>query len=443
MGSDYFVVLMFPGLLLTIFAGFPVAFCLMGLALVFGMVGFGIEGLPPMLIRLAYSVADNYVLAAVPLFIFMGCMLERSGIARRLFEAISLWTGHMRGGLAIAAILMCTIIAACTGIIGASEVMVGVMAIPAMLRRNYNHSLICGTICAGGALGTLIPPSVVTVVYGPAAGISVGRLLIATIFPGLLLSAIFISYIAIRSHMSTTYAPPVPAEELRVPLKKKLMITASGMLPALGLIFSVLGSIILGLSAPTEAAALGAFGSILLTIAYGNFSFKALQETVMDTLRISSMALMILVGGYMFSGVFLGMGGGAVVDKMLAALHLGPWAVVIFFLLLVYLAGFILDWASILLVFVPVFSPIVEKLGINPIWFGALFIMMIQTSYLTPPMAPAIFYLRGIAPPEITIEEMFRGIISFMFLQLIGVALVLIFPQIALWLPDQLIGWKR
>ena len=439
--SDYLVLLMFPGLFLSIFAGFPVAFCLMGLALIFGFFGFD-QGLPAMLIRLVYAVGDNYVLAAVPLFIFMGCMLERSGIAQRLFEAISLWTGRLRGGLAVASILMCTIIAACTGIIGASEVMVGVMAIPPMLRRKYNHPLICGTICAGGALGTLIPPSVVTVVYGPAAGISVGRLLIATIFPGLLLSAIYIIYILIRSYVQANFAPPVPAEELQVPLKKKLQITATGMVPALGLIFAVLGSIILGFSAPTEAAALGAFGSILLTLLYRNFSFKAFQDAIVQTLRISSMALMILVGGYMFSGVFLGMGGGDLVEKGLVALNLGPVGVLVLFLSLVYLAGFILDWASILLVFVPVFSPIVEKLGIDPIWFGTLFIMMIQTSYLTPPMAPAIFYLRGIAPPEIRIEEMFRGIVIFMMLQLIGITLVLLVPQIALWLPNKLIGWK-
>ena len=442
MSSDYLVLLMFPGLILSIFAGFPVAFCLMGLALIFGIYGFG-EGLPPMLIRLVYAVADNYVLAAVPLFIFMGSMLERSGIAQRLFEAISLWTGRLRGGLAVASVLMCTIIAACTGIIGASEVMVGVMAIPAMLRRKYDHALICGTICAGGALGTLIPPSVVTVVYGPAAGISVGRLLIATIFPGLLLSMIYVCYILMRSYLHPPYAPPVPPEELRVSWKRKVMLTASGMLPALGLIFAVLGSIILGLSAPTEAAALGALGSILLTLAYRNLTWKTLEETVLQTLRISSMALMILVGGYMFSGVFLGLGGGDVVEKILVALNLGKWGVLFLFLILVYLAGYILDWASILLVFVPVYSPIIEKMGIDPIWFGTLFIMMIQTSYLTPPMAPAIFYLRGIAPPEIRIEEMFRGIITFMFLQLIGVALVVLFPEIALWLPSQLIGFKR
>ncbi len=438
--TDYIALLMFPIMIVSVFAGFPVAFCLMGIALIFGIFGFG-ESLPPMLIRRVYGMADNYVLAAVPLFIFMGTMLERSGIAKRLFEAITIWTGRLKGGLAIATILMCTIIAACTGIIGASEVMVGVMAIPAMLKRNYNHSLICGTICAGGALGTLIPPSVVTVVYGPSAGISVGRLLIATIIPGLLLSALYILYIAIRSQMNPVFAPPVPAEETRMPLKEKLVITAKGMVPSLLLIFSVLGVIVLGLSAPTEAAALGAFGSIVLTIAYGNFSLEALKETVIQTLKISSMIMIILTGGAMFSGIFLGMGGGAATEKMLAAMNIGPWGVLILFLFIIYLAGFILDWASILLVFVPIFSPIIAKLGFDPIWFGTLFIMMIQTSYLTPPMAPAIFYLRGIAPPEITTNEIFQGIIAYMLLQLLGIAMVTIFPDIALWLPSKLIGF--
>jgi tripartite ATP-independent transporter DctM subunit len=440
MSSEFISLLMFPVMILSVFAGFPVAFCLMGIALIFGIFGFG-SSLPPMLIRRVYGMADNYVLAAVPLFVFMGTMLERSGIAQRLFEAISIWTGRLRGGLAISTILMCTIIAACTGIIGASEVMVGVMAIPAMLKRKYNHSLICGTICAGGALGTLIPPSVVTVVYGPAAGVSVGRLLISTIFPGLLLSTIYIIYIALRSNLNPDFAPPVPPEESRIPLKEKLKITATGMLPSLALIFAVMGSIVLGLSPPTEAAALGAFGSILLTVAYGNFSRKALQETVIQTLRITSMMMIILVGGSIFSGVFLGMGGGEATEKILAALQLRPWAVLVLFLLIIYLAGFILDWASILLVFVPIFSPIITKLGFDPIWFGTLFIMMIQTSYLTPPMAPAIFYLKGIAPPEITTEEIFRGIVAYMLLQLIGIAIVTVFPAISLWLPERLIRW--
>jgi tripartite ATP-independent transporter DctM subunit len=281
----------------------------------------------------------------------------------------------------------------------------------------------------------------VTVVYGPAAGISVGRLLISTIFPGLVLSTIYIIYIVIRSYLNPVFAPPIPQEETKAPFKEKLLITATGMIPSLALIFAVMGSIVLGLSAPTEAAALGAFGSILLTIAYGNFTLKALRETVLQTLKISSMMMIILTGGSMFSGVFLGMGGGAATEKILSILHLGPSGVLALFLFIAYLAGLILDWASILLVFVPIFSPIIDKLGFDPIWFGTLFIMMIQTSYLTPPMAPAIFYLKGIAPPSITTNEMFRGIVSFMLLQLIGIAIVTLFPPIALWLPDKLIRW--
>jgi tripartite ATP-independent transporter DctM subunit len=427
-------------MLFSLFAGFPVAFSLMGISFLFGMVGFG-EGIFPMLIRRVYSVADNYVLAAVPLFIFMGTVLERSGIAGKLFDAISLWTGRLKGGLAIATVLMCTIIAACTGIIGASEVMVGVMAIPVMLRRNYDHALICGTICAGGSLGTLIPPSVVTVVYGPAAGLSVGRLLIASIFPGLLLSSLYVIYIAIRSHLNPTLAPPIPHDELNVPLKKKVAITATALVPPVFLIFAVMGSIILGLAAPTEAAALGAFGALILTAAYGQLTMKALKETVITTLKISSMMMMILAGGYMFSGVFLGMGGGEVTEKILMGLPFGRVGILILFLLIAFAAGFVLDWASILLIFIPIFSPIIDKLGFDPIWFGILFIMMIQTSYLSPPRAPALFYLKSIVPPEVKMKEMFQGVVPYLLLQLTGIGLVSTFPQISLWLPSKLIGW--
>jgi len=440
MGSEYLPLLMFPAMLLCLFAGFPVAFSLMGIAFLFGIIGFE-SSIFPMLIRRVYSVADNYVLAAVPIFIFMGTVLERSGIAGKLFDAISLWTGRLKGGLAIATVLMCTIIAACTGIIGASEVMVGVMAIPVMLKRNYQHSLICGTICAGGSLGTLIPPSVVTVVYGPAAGLSVGRLLIASIFPGLLLSSLYIIYIVTRSYLNPSLAPPISYDEIKIPLKEKLLITATALVPPVLLILAVMGSIILGLAAPTEAAALGALGAMILTAAYGQLTMKALKETILQTLKISSMMMMILAGGYMFSGVFLGMGGGEITEKILMGLPFGKIGILILFLLIAFVSGFVLDWASILLIFIPIFSPIINKLGFDPIWFGILFIMMIQTSYLSPPMAPAIFYLKSIVPPEVTMQEMFRGIIPYLFLQLTGILLVAFFPQIALWLPSKLIGW--
>jgi len=438
--SEYLPLLMFPAMLLSLFAGFPVAFSLMGIAFLFGMIGFE-WSIFPMLIRRIYGVADNYVLAAVPLFIFMGTVLERSGIAGKLFDAISLWTGRLKGGLAIATVLMCTIIAACTGIIGASEVMVGVMVIPVMLKRNYQHALICGTICAGGSLGTLIPPSVVTVVYGPAAGISVGRLLIASIFPGLLLSSLYIIYIALRSYINPLLAPAIPPRELQKPMKEKLFITATALVPPLLLIFAVMGSIVLGFAAPTEAAALGAFGALILTAAYGKLTLKALKETVLQTLRISSMMMMILAGGFMFSGVFLGMGGGAITEKILMGLPFGRIGILILFLLIAFAAGFVLDWASILLIFIPIFSPIIDKLGFDPIWFGILFIMMIQTSYLSPPMAPAIFYLKSIVPPEVTMKEMFQGVVPFLIIQVIGILITAIFPPIVLWLPSKLIGW--
>lgn len=438
--SEYLPLLMFPAMLLSLFAGFPVAFSLMGIGLLFGIIGFE-WSIFPMLIRRIYGVADNYVLAAVPLFIFMGTVLERSGIAGKLFDAISLWTGRLKGGLAIATVLMCTIIAACTGIIGASEVMVGVMVIPVMLKRNYQHALICGTICAGGSLGTLIPPSVVTVVYGPAAGISVGRLLIASIFPGLLLSSLYIIYIALRSYINPLLAPAIPPGELQKPMKEKLFITATALVPPLLLIFAVMGSIVLGFAAPTEAAALGAFGALILTAAYGKLTLKALKETALQTLRISSMMMMILAGGFMFSGVFLGMGGGAITEKILMGLPFGRIGILILFLLIAFLAGFVLDWASILLIFIPIFSPIIDKLGFDPIWFGILFIMMIQTSYLSPPMAPAIFYLKSIVPPEVTMKEMFQGVVPFLVIQVIGILITAFFPPIVLWLPSKLIGW--
>src|SRR4030042_3701274 len=241
--------------------------------------------------------------------------------------------------------------------------------------------------------------------------------------------------------MNPSLAPAIPPDELNIPLTKKLSITATALGPPVLLIVAVMGSIILGLAAPTEAAALGAFGSMLLIAAYRQLTMKVLKETAIQTLKISSMMMMILAGGYMFSGVFLGMGGGEVTEKILMGFPFGRNGILVLFLLIAFVSGFVLDWASILLIFIPIFSPIIDKLGFNPIWFGILFIMMIQTSYLSPPMAPAIFYLKSIVPPEVTMQEMFHGVIPYLIIQLTGIALLALFPQIALWLPSKLIGW--
>lgn len=438
--SDYFVLLMFPAVLTSIFVGFPVAFSLMGMSFIFGYIGFG-SAAPAMLVGRVWEVANSYILAAVPLFVFMGSMLEASGLAKRLFEAMIQWTGRLRGGMAVGTIIMCTVFAAATGIIGASEVVIGLLAIPAMMARKFNKGLICGTICAGGSLGTIIPPSVVIVVYGPAAGLSVGKLLMAAVFPGILLSALYILYILGRCLIRPQDGPGLPKEEMGMPFGEKMKLTLTALLPPLFLIFAVMGTILLGWAAPTEAAALGAFGACLLTAFYGRMNLETFKYACINTIRISAMIMLVLTGGTMYTGVFLSMGGGVAVEALLSSLGLTPWAMLTIFLLVAFLFGFMLDWISVLLIFVPIFIPLITKAGFDPIWFSILFLVVIQTSYLTPPMAPAIFYLKGIVPPEIKVKDMFLGVLPYIVLQLIGIAIIILFPQIALWLPKVMIGF--
>ncbi len=441
-------ILMFPALFLLIFLGFPVAFSLMSVAFVFGWLTFG----PATFFQFTQKVEDiasNFVLAAVPLFVFMGAMLERSGIAEKLFEAVHLWTRRLPGGLAIGTIIMCIIFAASTGVIGATETVVGLLAIPAMMRYNYSKPLISGTICAGGSLGTIIPPSVVVVVLGPIADVSIGDLMVGMIFPGLILSSLYILYILGLCIIRPEAAPRIEASDDDPDFITKVTITVKALVPPLLMIFAVLGSIMLGWAAPTEAAALGAFGAFLLTIGYGRFSLGMFKEALIKTLTITSMIMMILLGGSLFTGVFAGAGGMGLMRDMIEAVQLSHWQLLLLFLLLVFIAGFFLEWISILLIFVPLFMPFIHEAWaasgygafFNPVWFCMLLLVMVQSSYLTPPMAPAIFYLRGIAPPEITLRHMYKGVVPFLVIQVIALLIVMAFPQTALWLPDQLLGF--
>jgi tripartite ATP-independent transporter DctM subunit len=433
--------LMFPALFLLIFLGFPVAFSLMSVAFVFGLYTFGDAAFFQFMQKVE-DVASNFVLAAVPLFVFMGSMLERSGIAERLFYAVHLWTRRLPGGVAVGTVVMCIIFAASTGVIGATETVVGLLAIPAMMRLNYSKSLISGTICAGGSLGTIIPPSVVVVVLGPIADVSIGDLMVGMIFPGLILSGLYIIYIVGLCAIKPDAAPRVRADEPVPPLAEKLVITVRALVPPLFMIFAVLGSIMLGWAAPTEAAALGAAGAIILTVLYGRFTVQTFAEALVKTLTVTSMIMLILLGGSIFTGVFVGSGGMSIMRDMLEAVHLGPWGLVLIFLLIVFIAGFFLEWISILLIFVPLFMPFVRDGGFDPVWFCMLLLIMIQTSYLTPPMAPAIFYLRGIAPPEMTLRHMYVGVVPFLFIQMIALVIVMLFPETALWLPEQVLGFR-
>ena len=438
---DYLALVMFPVLLVALFLGFPVAFSMMGVAIVFGYITFG-DAVIFQFVQKVDAVASNFVLAAVPLFIFMGSMLERSGIAERLFEAVHLWTRRLPGGLAIGTIVMCVIFAASSGVIGATETVVGMLAIPVMLRYAYDKGLISGTICAGGSLGTIIPPSVVVVVLGPVADVSVGDLFVGMIFPGLIMAAFYIAYILIRCTLDPKAGPRLPRSPDEPPFAVKIRITLVALAPPVVMIFAVLGSIMMGLAAPTEAAALGAFGSILMSIMYRRFSLAVLNEAVLKTLKVTCMIMLIILGGNMFAGVFIASGGVALTEQLITGAHLPPWVTLFVFLLICFITGFFLDWISVLLIFIPVFIPIVRAMGFDPVWFCVLFLVVIQTSYLTPPMAPAIFYLRGISPPEITLNHMFRGVVPFIVLQLVTLGIVAAYPPIVLWLPDQLLGFN-
>lgn len=436
---EYAALLMFPALFLLIFLGYHIAFSLAGVALVFGYLTYDDIYIWQLVGRVE-AIATNFVLAAVPLFVFMGALLERSGIAERLFDAIHLWTRRLPGGLALGTIIMCVIFAASTGVIGATETVVGLLAIPAMLRHNYSKELISGSICAGGSLGTIIPPSVVLIVMGPLAEVSIGRLFAGAMMPGLLLSGLYLAYVLGLCILKPEAGPPAPAEKSGPGLAEKIVITAKALLPPALLIVAVLGSILAGVASPTEAAAVGGAGALLLALASGRLTWRLLGEAVMKTLSITTMIMFILMAGTMFTGVFFSMGGSSLISTYVDSMGLGPWGLLLVVLALAFLLGFFLEWISILMIFIPIFTPMIVGAGFDPIWFCILFLVVIQTSYMTPPMAPAIFYLRGIAPPEMTIASMYRGVVPFLVIQGVLLVLLMAFPNVILWLPRLFFG---
>ena len=429
---------MLPVAFVLMFLGFPVAFCMMITAVLFGLMVFG-DRVVFQFIEKIDDLSSNFVLAAVPLFVFMGAMLERSGIAKRLFEAIHIWTRRLPGGLALATVIMCILFAASSGVIGATESVVGLLTIPIMLRYGYDKGLISGTICAGGSLGTIIPPSVVAVVMGPLADLSVGDILYGMTFPGLVMAGLYLVYIFVRCVINPAFGPAIPPSPDDPNFPQKLAISARNLVPPVLLIFAVLGSILLVWASPTEAAAIGALASVLLTMLYRTFSLPALYEALIKTLKVTAMIMTVLLAGTLFTGVFIGAGGINTASQMIGEMKLEPWTLLALMLLIIFIAGFFLDWISIVLIFVPIFTPLVKMAGFDPVWFCVLFLIMIQTSYLTPPMAPAIFYLRAVAPAEITIQHMYRGVVPFILLQVVTLAITMAVPSLVTWLPTQML----
>jgi tripartite ATP-independent transporter DctM subunit len=439
--TEYLPFLMLPVAFTLMFLGIQVAFSMMITAVLFGLVIFGNRVIFQFVDKIE-DISSNFVFAAIPLFVFMGAMLEKSGIADKLFEAIHIWTRRLPGGLALATITMCIIFAASSGVIGATESVVGLLTIPIMLRYGYSKALISGTICAGGSLGTIIPPSVVAVVMGPLADVSVGDLFYGMVFPGLIMGVLYLVYIFFLCTFKPQNGPRIPREPGEPSFGQKLWISVRNLVPPLFMIFAVLGSIMLGWASPTEAAAIGALSSVFLTLLYRHFTWTGLYDALIKTVKITAMIMAVLLAGTLFTGVFVGGGGINTASVLINKLQLTPWMLLSLLMAIIFVAGFFLDWISIVLIFLPLFTPLVKAAGFDPIWFCILFLVMIQTSYLTPPMAPAIFYLRAVAPPAITIRHMYAGVVPFIALQCVTLVIVMIFPRLVTWLPSVMLSIK-
>jgi tripartite ATP-independent transporter DctM subunit len=425
--------LMFAGMIGFLFFGFPVAFSLTFTGLFFGMIGVAFGLLRPdffdiLPIRI-FGTMTNFTLLAVPLFVFMGVALEKSGIAEELLETMALLFGHLRGGIAISVVVVGAILAASTGIVGASVITMGMISLPTMLRRGYDRPLICGTICASGTLGQILPPSIILILMGDIIGVSVGDLYIGAIVPGLLLVGLYVTYLVTVSWWRPELAPPIPSGEIaafRADLIKRVSLA---LLPAFALVVSVLGSIFAGVASPTEAASVGAVGGLVLTMLKGRFSMPMLRGVMQVTTRITSLGFIILVGANCFGLVFRGLNGDHLVQESLKSLPFGPYGVLALVMLVIFVLGFFIDYYEICFIHVPILVPVlVQHFGFDPLWLAIVISVNLQTSFLTPPFGFSLFFLRGVAPPEVKTVEIYRGALPFVALQAVGLAITIAFP---------------
>ena len=440
LGDMIFPILMGAFLFFLLFLGFPVAVALATSGFLFAFLAgeFPLFNLLPIRI---FGVVDNQILMAIPLFVFMGVMLERSRLAEVLLDVIGLAAGRLRGGMGLAIILVGVLMGASTGIVGATVVTLGLLTLPVFLRRGYSKSLACGTICASGTLGQIIPPSLVLILLSDILGTGLGTLFAAAMIPGLLLAGLYAIYMLAIGWFRPDMAPAIPAEERdamsRQELIRKLFFV---VLPPIFLIFAVLGSIIGGIAAPTEAASMGGIGSILIAYLGKRLTKKVIIETVQGTLRISAMVFFILIAAQAFSLAFRGLNGDELIEMLFQFVPGGVTSDIIFVLLMLFLLGFFLEWIEICYIVLPLFWPILDKSGVDPVWFAILAGVNLQTSFLTPPVGWALFFLKGVAPPEVTSKDIYVGVMPFVALQLVGLVLLFLYPSIATWLPKA-IGW--
>lgn len=433
---DYLPLLLFALVFALVLFGYPVAFTLGGISIIAGVIIFDVDFFYLLSLRI-YGTMHNFVLLAVPLFVFMGIMLEKSGLAESLLETMSNLFGRMRGGLAISVVIVGGMLAASTGIVGATVITMGLISLPVMLKKGYSVELATGTIASSGTLGQIIPPSVVLVLLGSVLNVSVGDLFTAAITPGLLLVGLYVIYIIVTAYLKPTSAPGLTKEERKAfwskGASKKILIAF--ILP-FTLILLVLGSIFAGIASPTEAAAVGAIGAIALTAIQKKLSFKILKDVMRDTTFLTSMVFMILIGATSFSLVFRGMGGDKILAESITQAGLSPNLFLALVLIVIFIAGFFIDFIEIIFIIVPVAAPIFSSMGIDLIWVGILIALNLQTSFLTPPFGFSLFYLKGVAPPEVKTKHLYRGIMPFVMIQILLLVLVIIFPQIISFLPS-------
>jgi len=442
----WLTILLFGSLGLLLALGLPMAFCTGSLATIFLFV-FGSPAILNMMPSRIFPFMTDYQLSAVPLFIFMAAMLEKAGIIEELFDAVYKWLGSVKGGLAAATVLACTALAAMVGVVGATEVTMGMIALPAMLKRGYDEKLACGSLLAGGTLGILIPPSVMAIVYAVVAQQSLGELLVGSIFPGLLLSGLYVGYVLVRCYINPSLGPALPIEE-RVSGREKLRLLKNTIAPIL-LIVLVLGIIFVGIATPVEAAGIGTFGALFVSALHRRLNWVAIEEAAIATLKATAMVMWIFFGATMFVGFFIVKGGQTFVANSILGTGLPPYGILMLMMVILFVLGMFLDWVGILLLTVPIFLPIMKSLpwvgafglpGVRPedvpLWYGVIFMVNMQMAFLSPPFGYSLFYLKSVAPPQITMATIFKAAVNFMVLQWIGVGLCIVFPQIVLWLPS-------
>ena len=435
-------ILMLGGVVTLVLTGFPIAFVIGSVAFFVGILQFGPNTTFHILYGRFYDLSLNYPYLAVPLFTFMGVVLQHSGITKDLYQRLYEALGRMRGGLLIVTIVFGTILAACLGVIAASVTILSLIALGPMIQRGYDKPLAAGTIVASGTLGILIPPSIMLVVYGPQAGLSIGQMFMGAVFPGLILSGLYILHVVLRCAFNPKLGPPIPADQM-VPFSfDKIFGLLKALVPPVALMVAVLGTIFAGVAPPTEAAAVGCLAAILLSVFYGKFNWGLIKQACIETLRVSSFVVLIAALCYAFVGIFMNAGSGDVVAEMIMAVPGGKWASFAMIMFIVFMLGLFIEWIGIVFIIVPIFSPILEALGFDPLWAGMMVCLNLQMAFQTPPMAMSIFVLKGTAPAELglTMADIIKGVIPYVCIIIFTLVLCTVFPEIITWLPGKMIG---